>query len=571
MQAMSTDQRSGVHDPQRDSAATPANRTEDVAVAANSSLRQWTILAEAFVSVALALLAVLLARSIEVSPLDRVGQVSGLAGLQLRFALVAMVLVIAVIACTAGRRERWKVLTVHLVSAGIAGLGTGLVAGAVVIALRGTSWGLNGPNGDAGTLVSWARAFLETGSTPENYPPAFIHALAWYTELSGGTPEHSLKVLQIVLTALFGPAVYLAWRLLLSPTWALGVGVVTALPLIDPYKPYTNVMLAVLIPVLLLLVRQLRRSGGMPWRRLLLSGAGFGVAIGAIFLVYSGWFVWSAPGLFAAALLVFPWRTGWSRGLTLIIVTSAVFVLVAHRHLFWLLMAPSTARDRYYFFDTWAEPAYIAMWRGDLPGANPGPWPPPGELGGVGLFTILLLVGFAMAIAVGLRRTIVLALTCIFAGAWLLRFHFGSQMYANDAVQFYPRSTVELVYCLLLLTGFAVYYAARSVATSSSAGWFRSAFTTGSVRTGALVAVVLLIAASVSATGDRYMPRTDNSAGMLAFNAQVSRQVDGRCSAYTATWGYGCLDPGGDPRYGELIRQLNAGAPRPGELPHRVP
>jgi galactan 5-O-arabinofuranosyltransferase len=440
-----------------------------------------------------------------------------------------------------------------------------VVAGAIVIALRGTDWGLYGPYGDASQLTSWAHSLLDNGSMPASYPPGFVHALAWYTQLTGGTPEHSLKVLQIVGTALFGPVVYLAWRLVLPPGWALGIGVVTALPLIDPYKPYTNVMLAVLIPVLLALLRLLRRSADRTWTRLVLAGAGFGVALGAIFLIYSGWFVWSAPGVLAAALLVFPWRRGWRQGLTLIAVTAVVFLAVAYRHLLGLLNLSNSTADRYFFFDTWAEPTYIAMWRGDLPGADPGPWPPPGELAGVGVFTLLLLLGLAAAIAVARRRTVVLALLCVFAGAWLLRFRFGSRMYADDAVQLYPRSTMELLYCLLLLSGFAIYYATRQFAGTA---WLRTALSSASLRIGALAALMLLIASAGSATGDRYLPRTDNSAGMLAeLSAQFTRQPNGSCAAYALEWG-GCYSPG-DPGYDELLARLRSNAPRPGDMPHR--
>jgi galactan 5-O-arabinofuranosyltransferase len=55
-------------------------------------------------------------------------------------------------------------------------------------------------------------------------------------------------------------------------------------------------------------------------------------------------------------------------------------------------------QDRYFYFDTSVEPAYIAMWRNDLPG-DVGPWPPPGELAGVGVFTLLLVVGLGAAVA----------------------------------------------------------------------------------------------------------------------------------------------------------------------------
>jgi galactan 5-O-arabinofuranosyltransferase len=335
--------------------------------AAAPGARRLLIVAEAVVSVGMALLMVLLARTIEVSPLDRIGQVSGLAGLQLRFALLGVVLLIAVVVTT---RIRWPSLSsvvTALAAAAAAGLSTGLIAGAIIVALRGTSVGLAG--GDTGNLLAWTRTLMATNTMPDVYPPAFINALAWYSELTGDTPERSLKVMQVLWTALVGPATYLAWRPLLPPLWALGIGTVIALPLIEPYKPYTTVTLPVLIPVLVLLLQRLRRSGHASWRRLVVTGAGFGLALGAIFLVYSGWFVWSAPGVLVAALVVFPWRrTEWWRGLTLLITTAAVFVLVTSRHLLGLLgLLGSSEKDRYFYFDTWTEPTYIAMWRNGLP------------------------------------------------------------------------------------------------------------------------------------------------------------------------------------------------------------
>ncbi|HEU5473345.1 MAG TPA: hypothetical protein VFV67_22100 [Actinophytocola sp.] len=507
---------------------------------------------------------VLLARGIDVSPLDRVGQVSGLAGLQLRYAVLGLVL-LAVVAITATARwARLSALTVRMVAAGAAGLFSGLVAGAVVVALRGTSWGLFGPVGDAGTLTAMARNLLETGWVPTTYPPGFIHALAGYAELTGSTPEHSLKVLQIVLTALYGPAVYLAWRLLLPPLWALGVGVVAALPVVETYKPYEPIALALLIPVLLLLLRHLRRSGGMSWRRLALAGVGFGLALGAIFELYSAWFVWSAPGVLAAALLVFPWRRGATRGLTLVAVTAVVFALIGHRHLLGLVEIHDSFPDRWFYYDAYVEPAYFAMGRA-MPGVNVGQWPPPGELGGVGLFTVLLLAGLMAALTVAWRRTIVLALACIFAGAWIMRFLISSRMYAGNAVDFYPRTATELLYCLLLLTGFGIYYTVQRVRASTPAGWSALAVSSP-VRVGVVAALLLLFASAGSAIGDRYMPRTDDSWGAAAFWSHISRQVDGKCPSYLATLGVSCLP--GDMPFEEIMRRFTDGAPRPGELPH---
>ncbi|MEU4443711.1 hypothetical protein AB0K14_20230 [Actinosynnema sp. NPDC050801] len=522
--------------------------------------------AEALVSVAAAALMVFLARGIDVNPLDRIGQISGLAALQLRFALIAAVLLLLTILTARARWITHTPLARRIAAAAAAGLFSGLVAGAVLVALRGTTWGLNADGGDSGALTRWAHTLIDTGTMQADYPPGWVHAIAWYSQLTDTAPEHSLKALQILGTALFGPVAYLSWRLLLSPLWALGLGVVPGMVLIDPYKPYTNLMLVAMIPVLLALLRRLRRAGDTPWRGIALHGIGIGAALGLIFLVYSGWFVWSAPGVLLSTLVLFPWRTGRLKGLALIAITAAVFVAVSFRHLFGLLTASGSVKDRYFYWDTWTEPTYIAMWRSDLPG-NTGPWPPPGELGGVGLFTILTLVGLAAAIAVARHRTAVIVLTSVFAGAWLLRFYFGAQMYAADAVQLWPRSTAELLYCLLLLTGFAAYYGVRRF---DGVARVRTALTSPSTGIGVLAALLLLIASAGSSTGDRYMPRTDNSLGYLATASHLIEQPDGGCSAYAHTLGTGCFELN-DPRFGETLLELAELGPKRGELPHPPP
>ncbi|WP_158841548.1 hypothetical protein [Saccharothrix deserti] len=527
--------------------------------------RGWLLAAEAVVSVAAAALMVFLARRVDVNPLDRIGQVSALAALQLRYALIAVVLLVLAVLTT---RVRWVAhapLVRRLAAATAAGLFGGLVAGAIAVALRGTSWGLNAGYGDAGALIRWTETLIGTGTMQADYPPGWVHATAWYSRLTDTPPEYTLRILQIAGTALFGPIAYLSWRLLLSPLWALGLGVVPAMVLIDPYKPYTNLMLVVMVPVLLAVLRGLRRAADTPWRGIVLRGVGFGAALGVVFLVYSGWFVWSAPGVLVAALAVFPWRTGWRRGLALVAITLVVFATVSARHLYGILRASGSVKDRYFYWDTWVEPTYIAMWKSDLPGGNPGPWPPPGELAGVGLFTVLLLIGLAAAIAVARTRTVVITLTAVFGGAWLLRFHFASQMYATDAVQLYPRSTAELLYCLLLLTGFAGYYGLRRL---GGVARVRSALASPSLGLGVLTALLLLIASAGSSVGDRYMPRADDSPGILAMNAQLIKLLDGTCPAYAATLGRGCFAMD-DPRYGEVLRELIELGPRRGELPHQ--
>ncbi|KOV87170.1 hypothetical protein [Nocardia sp. NRRL S-836] len=524
--------------------------------------RRWPLIAgEVVTSVGAAAVLVVWARGVEVDPLDRVGQVSGLAGLQLRFALVALAVLVAVVVAA---RVRYAHVVERLAAAAAAGLFSALLAGAVVVALRGTTYGLYAIYGDAGVVIDWARALVKTGEMPWSYPPGFIHAMAWYSELVGSTPEHSLKVVQILGTALFGPVAYLAWRLVLRPMWALVLGVVPSMVLIEPYKVYANLMLVVLVPVVLFLLQRLRRADRLTYRDIVVRGIGIGAVLGVVFLIYSGWFVWSAPGVVVAALVVFPWRTGLWRGLTLIAVTTTTFVLVSFIHLYNILSASGGMTDRYFYFDVYAEPTYIAMTRGDMPGALPGPWPPPGELGGVGLFTIIALVGLAAAIAVGRNRTAVILLTSLFAGAWVVRFYYASTMYGRDAVQLYPRSTSELLYSMLLLCGFALYFGVQRLENVPK---LRPWLGARSLRIAALAGMVVLIAMVGSAVGDRYMPRSDNSLGMLALASHLTRQPDGTCPAYVKTLGVECAS--GFKEYRDLLPGLAKDAPRPGELPHR--
>lgn len=527
--------------------------------------RRWLLVAaEAVVSVGAAALLLLWSRGIDVDPLDRVGQISGLAGLQFRYAIIALVALAAVVVAA---RVRWRAVAPaveRLAAAAAAGLFSALVAGAVVVALRGTTYGLYAVHGDAGVVIEWARSLMNNGTMPESYPPGFVYAMAAYSELVGSTPEHALKVLQIAVTALFGPIAYLSWRLVLPPVWALVIGVVPSMVLIEPYKVYANLMLVVLVPVLLFLLRKLRWAADMTWRSMWLIGLGCGAVIGLVFNIYSGWFVWSAPGVIVAALVLFPWRTGLWRGLALVAVTTATFVAVSATHLFGILSTSADVADRYFFWDVYVEPTYIAMARGDMPGAEPGPWPPPGELGGVGVFTILALVGLAAAITLARRRTAVIMLTCLFAGAWVIRFYLSSRMYADNAVQLYPRSTGELLYSLLLLCGFALYYGVRRLGQVER---MKPALQARSGRIAALTGMFVLIAMAGSSIGDRYMPRSDASLGMLAMASHLTRQPDGTCSAYGVTLGVGCFTI--NENFRVVLPRLAEKAPRPGELPYR--
>lgn len=494
--------------------------------------------AELLVGVVAALVLVMLSRRILVDPMDRIGQVSGLAGIGLRYVALGLALLGAAVLALHLRGGRWFPVVVRLCCSAVAGLSSGFVGGGIVVALHGTGWGLAANRGDAGQIIEWVAGVQHGQGVPSYYPPLFIHVMADWADLTGSGAAAAMRTLQIVGTALFGPIAYLSWRLLLRPLWALAIAVPSALVLADPYKPYEPIVLVVLTPVLILLLGRLRRSATLGWRRLGVEGLAFGVSLGVLFLAYSGWYVWSAPGIAAAGLVVFPWRRGPLRGLALAGTTTVAFVAVSWSHLSGILLASSSLKDKYFYFDTSVEPAFIAMWRGSLPG-NPGAWPPPGELAGVGLFTVVLLIGLGVAIWLGARRTVVISLTMLFAGSWLMRFWFAEHMYATQSVQLYPRTTQELIYCALLLVGFAVHYAVdrlrsrRPVPVRHSVGEEFRTFATpsralltpttmrGAAALGVLAAMLGFGLFSGSATADKYMPSNDRSLGSLAWTAHT--------------------------------------------------
>jgi hypothetical protein len=504
--------------------------------------RAATVAGEVVACVGAAIGTVALSSSVEVDPLDRVGQVSGLAALDLRFVLLGLAVLAACVA-TARHPRVFNVVS-RLACAAVAGLATGLVAGGIVLALHGTTWALFANWGDSGQLIRWADDILAGRPIPPDYPPVALHLIARWAELTGDSTAGALRTSQVVGTALFGPIAYLSWRLVLTPVWALAVALVAAMPLLEPYKPYTTVVLIALVPLLVAFLRLLRRADTLTWTRLALAGAAAGVALGALFSVYSGWFLWSAPGALVAVLVRFPWRAP-VRGLALLGVTAAGLVAVAWPHLFGAIAAAGKVQDRYFYFDTAVEPAYIAMWRNDLPG-NVGPWPPPGELGGVGVFTVLLVVGLGVAVAVAGRRTAVLTTGALLAGAWILRLAIASRMYETQTVQLYPRTTAEILFCLLVMAVLAARYGGRRVQDA-----WRARAVAGNGRVprnampliGALSAALLLALSMGSATADRYLPRNDGSVGLLAYVAQNVRQPDGRCPEFSGP--SGCApDPG---------------------------
>lgn len=450
---------------------------------------------------------------IKIKPTDRTGQVAALAALAYRFLWFAIPLVVGLIA-VAKYRVAWWDVAVRAVCGAFAGLASAFLAGGVLSMLRGTPYGLGGNAGDPMVLAEWARQLQQGEYSPGFYPPLQTHLLAWIAEIQGVTPLYAVKYFQLTSILAFGPAAYASWRLLLRPTWALGLGVVAALPMMEAYRQHPLLVLVVFLPVAISFLEALRGSPERSPRSLAIRGAAYGLGLGVLFLTYSGWFQWSAPGFLVAAIAVFPWRRAPRHGAALCVAAIAVFAAITGYYISRVLAAPPL-EDYFQYFDSMTEPVYIAMWRGDLPGALEHLWPPVGELGGVGLFTVALCIGWAASVALGAGRTAVIATSWIMIGTWLLRFHYAHRMWQTKRVQLYPRSTAELLYCLCVVTGFAVYLhveARREHAPPTSP--LRSPW--GVI--GALCGLGLLFLSSGSALTDRYMPReSGHDYGHLAY------------------------------------------------------
>jgi galactan 5-O-arabinofuranosyltransferase len=476
--------------------------------------------------------------AIRVNPMTRVGQVSGLAALQLRFIFAAIAIALVWLAAS-----RWlsRGVGLRLACGSLAGLATGLYAGGIAVALRGTSWPLNGKGGDSGQLQNWAVLIHHGRPISGVYPPLFPYLLSYWTDLfNPGRPGAALKILTLVLTALAGPAVYLAWRLLLPPLWALAIGVVSVFPIFTAAKPYVDIVLLLLVPVFAKFLGSLSRSTGMSVRTALLVGAGYGAVFAVFFLWYSGWFVWSAPGALACLVLALVKAARWgraaaARALLLLGGTGVVFLLLAGRYLMRLLAGSGTP-DAYMYFDTETDPAYFTTWLGSLPGGfTHAIWPMPGELGGVGVFTLILLLGIGVALWLGADLPVVQVAGFFMLGSFMLRYWFASHMERDHLVQLYPRTSSELLYCCLVLVGVAAHLVVRRIgALRRSDGSAFRLFAAPAMRTtgAVLCSLTLFFALAGSATVDRFMPANQNSLGWLAWVAHTQQLPDGTCPGF---------------------------------------
>ncbi|MGW4894259.1 hypothetical protein ACWEQL_18600 [Kitasatospora sp. NPDC004240] len=537
---------------------TPAGTGKPIAAGTGSRWTRWTEnrwllrAAEALVSVVAALGFMLLCTHISVNPTTRVGQVSGLAKIQQYAAVVGLPLLAALLFLAYRGTLRYYQVAQRLACAALAGLSTGVVAGGIVVALHGTPWGLGGQEGDPGNLMGMANDMIRGKGLPGVYPPLFPALMAlWAKVFHNGIAGvgHALKDLQLILSALVGPMAYVAWRMLLRPFWAMAVAVPTSIVFLDPIRPYSHGSMLVLLPLLAACFREIRRADELSVRSALLRGLGFGVAFGVMFLWYSGWYLWAAPGSFLLVLLIFPWRRG-RRALQRVALflgaMLATAAVIGAPLLYQLVRLGASTMDRYAYINTYIDPAYVLGWASDRAGGqNYQNFPQAGELAGQSGFAVVLLLGVGLGIGLGLRNIVVRTAAFVLIGSWLLRFWFASHMEHNQAVQLYPRTTWIIFYCLIVLAVMGVM-----LTYERGFGWVRGTLeevapakaarisprALAQLSAGLVCAVALFATMGASWSANRYMPSTNPAVedmGLDALRAHLQQLDNGKCPKYS--------------------------------------
>ncbi|MEY9887279.1 hypothetical protein ABIA31_000908 [Catenulispora sp. MAP5-51] len=501
------------------------------------------------------------------APLDRVSQVSGLAALQFRFLVPALALVVFLL--LARRSEKYRLLASRTAFAALPGFTSGFLAAGVSLALRGANLPLNGTAGDAGDMERWAIMLQHGQMTHPGYPPLYPRIVWFVAKFSHNNVFLGLKHTEILTTAVLGPLTYLAWRFVVSRPWACVLALVFVPTLAEPYKAYEPLVLAVIIPIVIAFLRYLQTSPAKGLVHLAIAGLAWGLLVGEIFILFAGPFYWAAFGVCLGAAVMFPWRTGWRHGATLLGATVVGFLIPSYHLIDGLL---HEAPDPYFFFGTSVDPAYTFVYLTDQPGnaIRNGTWPPTGELGGVGVFGVIVLVLTGVAIWLGMRRTPVLLTAGLLTGGWLMRFYLASHEYRDQLVRYWPRTTTFSLYCFLILAVFAVkligeraqeFLAEHQQLTASvreqaaaakakpeteaaaqesdaetdtrteaeaearvpaqrgrrTGGRVAAPFQTGMV--GLAFALTLFTGMSASAATDKIMPKNDGSEGQLAWHA----------------------------------------------------
>lgn len=485
------------------------------------------ITAEGGVAVATALGFVAWSRQVDANPLDQIAQVSALAHLQLQLWVLGGVAVLVALAGARWAGRRIAALAEPIACSVVAGLATSFVAGAVLVGLNGTPWGVGGRSHDSNNLAAWATALSDGGSIASPvYPPAYVYALSWLSDLTGQPAYYALKDLQIIGTALLGPITYVAWRMVFRPLWALGAGTVAVLPVLDGYKPAGALVVAVSIPLFVAATQAFRRSATLPVPALVGIGAGLGALLALLLLTHPVYVLWPAPGVAVAVLLLTPWRTARWRPFVLLGSGLVTVALLAGRYLYAFLTGISDTTENYFYFDALQEPAYFLMWRGS---SRPtGEWPIPGEVGGVGVFALLVAAAIGVALALAYRRSLVATVILCFASVWAFRFYAAARMSALHEVRLWPRTSVLLAYCALLLIGAASFAVSRAPA-------LRGRVRAPGATLGVVVAVLLVFGMAGSATASKYLPDGPGKPGGLTWAAQHARLLDGSCPRWVGS------------------------------------
>lgn len=510
---------------------------------------------EAAVAFAAAAWMLLSTKTIKVfAPLDRVSQVSGLAALQVRFLVPALACVVFLL--LARRTADYRELASRTAFSALPGLVSGFLAAGVLLALRGAKLPLNGTKGDAGDMERWAIMLQHGQMTHPGYPPLYPRFVWFVAKLNHDNVFLGLKYAEIFTTAILGPAAYLAWRLVVSRPWACVLALVYVPTLAEPYKAYEPLVLAIIIPIVIAFLRYLQISPTRSLRDLAVAGLVWGLVVGEIFILFAGPFYWAAFGVALGAAVMFPWRTGPRHGLVLVAATGVGFLIPAWHLVVGLL---HEAPDPYFFFGTSQDPAYNMIYLTDLVGPiAKGVWPPPGELGGVGVFGAAVIALSGVAIWLGMRRPAVLLTAGMLAGAWVMRFYLASHEYRDQLVRYWPRTTTFSLYCMLILSVFAVKLIAERVqeflkqhqalaeavrsgaespadveaeadALDTPTQSRKTPQRPAPIRTGLVglgFALTLFGGISASAATDKIMPRNDGSEGQLAWQAHHDAPAD---------------------------------------------
>jgi galactan 5-O-arabinofuranosyltransferase len=275
------------------------------------------------------------------------------------------------------------------------------------------------------------------------------------------------------------------------------------------------------------------------------SGVLLGAGLGLLFEAYFGWFYWSALGTVAAVLLTFPWRkrADWLRTLAYLGAACAAFVLITIENLP-TLVTGGEGRDAYFYFDVYTPPTYFAHWFGDTPPAGGAitPWPPLGDLGGVALFVLLLFAGLAVAVGFARHDSLVIVVGTIVASAWIMRFEIAQHMFATGTVGLWQRSAAQILYGLLVVTGYVVWHATRRALHSEFLAVQMQRLRSGGALIGVLVGTLLLFASVGDATVNAWMPAATGH-GLLTQTSFSTPMLNGSCPRFTTKSGNYCKIP----------------------------